>query len=226
MSETAEGFEAVILEDKPEAGITIINGREYMIDAREGFVPADLVKAEDKIEDEIVRKIIAFAQPLSDQVARFWDHTMADLNGLDALLEQEYGLKKGGKKGNRTYLSFDGLMKVQVSVSDHVVFGPQLQVAKKILDGLMMEWSSDSRPEIRAIITKAFNTDKEGQVSRSDIFALLRLSIEDEQWKEAMRAIRAAMRVIGSKEYVRFYRRATVKDDFTAITIDLAKAGA
>jgi hypothetical protein len=37
---------------------------------------------------------------------------------FDALIAQEYGAKIGGAKGNRTYQSFDGLMKVQVQVAE------------------------------------------------------------------------------------------------------------
>lgn len=55
---------------------------------------------------------------------------------------------------------------------------------------------------------------------------LLRLQIEDERWLRAMEAIRDAMRVTGSKEYVRFYQRARITDGWQAVTIDLAKAAA
>lgn len=217
-------MEAVILEERPAEGITVVNGRDYMADARGALVPVEMIGPADRLEDELVRKVMAFATTLSAEVARFRGHTMTDLGEFDALLEQEYKAVKGGRKGNRTYLSFDGLLKVQVQVSDFVTFGPQLQVAKKILDELMTEWAADSRPEIRAIITRAFNTDREGQVSRADIYTLLRLAISDERWMEAMRAIRDAMRIVGSKEYVRFYRRAKATDEWQAVTIDLARA--
>lgn len=218
-------MEAVIIEEKPEAGIVVVSGRNYMPDAKGSLVPVELVKPADKLEDEVVRKIVAFAVSLSDQIARFRGHTMTDLGEFDALLAQEYKATIGGKKGNRTYQTFDGLMRVQVAVADFVEFGPQLQIGKAKLDEIMNEWSADTRPEIRAIITKAFNTDKEGQVSRSDIYTLLRLDIDEPRWQEAMRAIRDAMRITGSKEYVRFYRRATLKDAWQPITIDLAATG-
>lgn len=223
MSEAAQVFEAVILEEQSAIGITLVNGKSYMADARGALVPIETIKPADKLEDEVVRKIMGFAVTLSEQIERFRGHTMTDLGEFDALLDQEYGVNKGGKKGNRTYQTFDGLMKVQVAVSDFVTFGPQLQIAKRILDDLMMEWTADSLPEVRAIITRAFNTDREGQVSRSDIYALLRMDISNARWQEAMRAIREAMRIVGSKEYVRFYRRPVVTDDWRAVTIDLAK---
>ena len=218
--------EAVILEEREAEGVTVVNGKPYMADAKGALVPLETIKPADKLEDEQVRKIMGYARDLSAQIARFRGHTFTDLGELDALLEQEYGAKKGGKKGNPTYQTFDGLEKVQVQVSDFVDFGPQLQVAKTLIDECLNEWSEDSRPEIRAIVTRAFNTDKEGQINRSEIFMLMRLDIGDERWKRAIDAIRDAMRVTGSKEYVRFYERKSVTDGWTAVTIDLAKAGA
>lgn len=215
---------ATILEDRPDEGITYVNGQPCMADAQGRWTPLEMIKPADKLEDEVVRKIMRFARDLSAQLARFRGHTMVDLGEFDALLDQEYGVKKGGKKGNRTYQSFDGLEKVVVSVADFVDFGPQLQVAKTLIDECLNEWSADSRPEIRAIVTRAFNTDKEGQINRSEILMLLRMQIEDERWLKAMAAIRDAMRVTGSKEYVRFYERRRITDGWSAVTIDLAKA--
>ncbi|QND45328.1 DUF3164 family protein (plasmid) [Rhizobium lusitanum] len=217
-------MDAIILQEKPETGVVTFNGKDYMPDAKGNLVPVETIKPAHKLEDETVRKIIAFAEDLSAQIARFRGHTMTDLGVFDALLAQEYNAKIGGAKGNRTYQTFDGLMKVQVQIADFVDFSSELQIAKKLLDECLIEWAADSRPEIRAVITKAFNTDKEGQVNRSEIFMLLRLDIEDPRWQEAMRAIRDAMRVTGSKEYVRFYKRASVSDGWQAVTIDLAKA--
>ncbi len=206
------------------AGTMFFNGREGMLDARGGFTPLSLIKAAHKLEDETVRKCIAYALDLNAQISRFLAYTMFDLGSFDALLAQEYKVTKGGAKGNRTYQTFDGLMKVQVQVSDLIDFGPELQIAKSLIDECLVEWSADSRPEIQTIVQRAFNTDKEGQINRGEIFTLLRYEIEDERWQRAMEAIRGAMRVIGSKEYVRFYHRQDVKARWVAITIDLAKA--
>jgi hypothetical protein len=194
-----------------------------MEDAKGNLVPLTNVKPEDKLQDETVRKIHGFATELSAQIARFKSHTVADLGSFDALLEQEYGGKIGGAKGNRTYQTFDGCKKVQVQVSDQISFGPQLQIAKGLIDSCIVEWSEGSRDEIRALVMRAFNTEKEGQINKSDLFMLLRLDIEDYRWKRAMEAIRSSITITGSKEYVRFYERDNPKDEWRAITIDLAK---
>ncbi|MEY9717882.1 hypothetical protein ABIA22_000372 [Sinorhizobium fredii] len=217
-------MEAVILEDRPETGEVMVNGKPYIPDARGNLVPVEAIKAADKLEDETVRKIMAYARDLSAQIGRFKQHTFNDLGSFEALLAQEYGEAKRGAKGNKTFMSFDGLMKVQVQVQDYVDFGPQLQIAKGLVDECLNEWAADSGPEIRAIVTRAFNTDKAGQINRAEIFMLLRLDIEDGRWKRAMDAIRDAMRVVGSKTYVRCYERRTIEDGWQAVTIDLARA--
>jgi len=213
-----------IFEEKPAEGITILNGRKFMINSKGGFDPIDNVKAQHKLEDQTVRGVIAFAKDLSAQIARFREHSFADLAALDALMAEKYGAKIGGAKGNRTYQTYDSLMKIQVQVADQIAFGPELQVAKSLIDLCLTEWSADSRPEIQSIVTKAFNTEKEGQVNRADVFMLLKLEIADERWQKAMEAIRDAIRVTGSKEYLRFYVRSRQEEGWTAITIDLAKA--
>jgi len=205
-------------------GIIEIEGKKYMRDATGGFRPVELVKPTDKLIDEQVRKIFGFAVALSEQVSRFKGHTFDDLGELDALLEQEYGLKVGGAKGNKSYFSFDGLMRVEIRVSDQLTFGPELQIAKALVDECLNEWSADSRPEIRAIVTSAFNTDNEGQINRGEIFMLLRLEIEDDRWQRAMKAIHDAIRVIGSKTYMRFSMRDAFDAAWQTVTIDLAKA--
>ncbi len=217
-------MEAVILEDA-EDGVTIVNGKPYLTDAKGALVPEALVKPQHRLEDQTVRKVIAFAKDLNAQIGRFRGHTMTDLGEFDALLDEQYGGRpRAGVKGNRTYQTYDGLMKVQVQVADQIDFGPELQTAKTLIDECLTEWSDDARDEIRAVVTRAFNTDKEGQINRSEIFTLLRLNIEDARWRKAQEAIRDAMRIVGSREYVRFYERASPEAPWQAITIDLAKA--
>mgnify|MGYP000731206061 CR=1 FL=1 len=208
-------------------GRETVNGKIYMVDAKGGLQPIETVKPQHQLEDEMVRRVIGFAIALSDQVGRFKAHTFEDIGGFEALLDQEYGIPNGGKrgvKGNRTFLSHDGLFKVEVRIAEHIDFGPELQVAKELIDECLNEWAEDAPAPLRAIVTRAFNTDKAGQINRAEIFALLRHDIDDPRWVKAMDAIRDAMRVVGSKTYVRCHRRDHPDGPWQAITIDLAKA--
>lgn len=199
-------------------------GKKYLHDAKGSLVPVESVKTADLMMDEIVRKVVGYAEPLSAQIARFKQHSFDDVDTLVEILTLTYGAKLGGRKGNITLYTFDGLMKVQVAVADNVVFGPELQVAKQLFDECVLEWSLGSHDHIRALIGKAFNTDKEGLVNRAELLSLTRVEIDDPRWNQAVAAIRDAQRVIGSKRYIRVYTRPNVDAAWVATTLDVAGA--
>lgn len=204
-------------------GTREVDGKLHYVNAKGGLEPASLVKPQHQLEDETVRKILGFAISLSEQVARFKEHTFDDIGDFEAVLAQEYDATIGGKKGNKTLTSYDGLYRVTVQVADRIDFGVELQIAKELIDECLTEWAADSRDEIRTIVTRAFNTDKAGQINRSEIFMLLRLEINDPRWKRAMNAIRDAMRVVGTKTYVRCYQRETLDGQWQPVALDVAK---
>lgn len=205
-------------------GTVIVDGKTYMNTADGGMLPAELVKPLDKLKDEVVRKVLSHGIALSQQVSRFLGHSFDDIGSLESLMAQEYGARLGGRKGNITLYTVDGLYKLEVRVQDRIDFGPELQVAKTLVDECLNEWSADARAELRAIVTRAFNTDQAGKINRAEIFTLPRLEIEDPRWQEAMRAIRDAMIVIGSKTYVRMWMRGRCDAEWTSVTINLARA--
>ncbi|WP_395391468.1 DUF3164 family protein [Novosphingobium sp. BL-8A] len=209
-------------QDQASPGRRSIDGHTYFISGDGSLIPEGTVKTADKLQDEIVRRIIDGALPLSALVSDFRQKTLDEVDEFVRLLEQEYSARRGGSKGNLTFTSFDGLLKICVQVSENVVFGPELQVAKGLVDDCLREWSAGSCDEIRAIINRAFDVDNQGRINRNDLFGLLRLEIEDARWQEAMRAIRDSIRVVGSKRYVRMYRRPNPKAAWTAIAIDVA----
>lgn len=206
------------------AGRREIDGQIYWTDANGGLIPDAVVKTVDKLQDDLVRKIVGFALPLSAQVARFREHSFDDVDDFVALLEQEYQSRRGGSKGNLTFTSYDGLFKIVVRVSETITFGPELQVAKGLVDECLREWSAGSGPELQAIVNRAFDVDSQGRINRYSLTSLLRLEITDERWKRAMKAIRDSFRVIGSKRYLGMYQRADAEAAWQSITIDVASA--
>lgn len=197
----------------------------YMKDAKGRLVPVVNIPAPEKLEDQLVRKVIGFAEVLSAEIGRFKGHTFDDVATFMDLLAEKYGARKRGLdgKGNVTLSSYDGSLRIQVHVQDQLTFGAGLQVAKSLVDECLIAWSADARPELRAVVTEAFRTDKAGQVSREGVFALLRMEIEDAGWQRAMEALRESIRVIGSKTYIRMQRR-DAHGAWKTITIDLASA--
>lgn len=205
-------------------GVLTIEGQRYMRDAGGRLVPEALVRPQDKLRDQTVRKIIGYAEELSARIARFRGHTFDDVMTYVDLLSEQYNTKIGGEKGNTTLTSHDGCLKVVVQVQDQLSFGDELQIAKHLVDECITGWSTDVRPEIRALVEHAFQVDQAGKINRSALFALRRLEIDDPKWRDAMRALGDAIQIIGSREYVRFYKRENPRGRWEAITIDLAAA--
>jgi hypothetical protein len=201
-----------------------IEGKRYMRDAGGRLVPEGLVKPEHLLEDDTVRTIVAHAKALHAQIGRFRGHTFDDVTSFVDLLAEKYGGRRGGAKGNITLTSYDGLRKVVVQVQDRLTFGPELQIAKELVDSCISGWAQGANDNIRALVEHAFQVDREGRINRASLFQLRRLSIEDEEWQAAMAALSDAIRVIGSKAYLRFYERDDPKGRWQPITIDLAAA--
>jgi hypothetical protein len=187
--------------------VEVHNGREYMVDPIGALIPVEVVKPLDKLMDEVARKIAAYAIPLSAQIARFKGHSFDDVDGLMELAAQDYGTTLLGKKGNGAIRSFDDSIRIEVAVAEHIDFGPELQIAKQIVDGCLRRWAADGSVEIRAIVERAFKVDKKGKISTSQLFGLLQHDISDPEWKKGMQAIRDSIRVVGSKRYLRVYLR-------------------
>lgn len=207
-----------------QTGQIELMGDYYMKDASGRLVPVEVVRPEHLLEDQTVRKIVSYAEELSAQIARFRGHTFDDIATTLDLMAEKYDYKRGGSKGNVTLTSYDGLLKVTVQVQEQLTFGPELQIAKGLVDDCIARWSAGANDNIRALVEHAFQVDKEGRINRAALFQLRRLSIEDADWKAAMEALGDAIRILGSKEYVRFYRRPDARARWEAITIDLAAA--
>jgi len=198
----------------------------YRMDGKGRMVHVAAIKPQELIEDEMVRKVMGFACDLANQLRRFRNNCFADSENFQALLAQEYGVTKRGArgKGNLTFMTVDGLMRMQIQVADHLTFGPELQTARAIFSECIEDWSEGARVELRTLVDEAFEGDKEGNINRDAIFRLLRLSFEDPRWKAGQSAIRDSIRVVGSKAYCRFYIRPAQDAAWMAVPIDLAAA--
>jgi hypothetical protein len=180
------------------------------------------IKPEHKLEDELVTRLAARAAELSEKLAAFRADALAEIYAYRDLIAAEYGAKLSAG-GNMTLTAFDGSLQVQLAVAKSITFGPELQAAKALIDQCVTRWSEGANDNLRTLVFDAFQTDRQGKISTDKVLGLRRLAIEDEDWKQAMEAISNAVRVTGSKTYVRFYRR--TGDALEPITLDLANAG-
>ncbi len=197
--------------------------KEFMEDAQGRLVPLPNVKAEDKLEDQLVSTLYEKATDLQTSIKGFKVMAFDEVESFVDLLAEKYSVSKGGKKGNMTLTSYDGKTKVVVSVSEFIQFGPQLQIAKELIDECILEWSQGSNDHITALVNHAFRVDKNNRVNTQAILGLRRLEIREDKWIKAMEAITDSIRVADSKSYIRFYQRPSADADWKAVSLDIAK---
>lgn len=195
---------------------------QYMTDGQGRLVPIANVKPEDKLENDIVLSMFAKASIMSARLSDLKASCFSEVGTFMALLEEKYKVTKGGKKGNLTLTSFDGLTKIQVSIADYISFGPQLQVAKTMIDECIKDWSQGTNGNIRALVDHAFRVDKNNRVNTGAILGLRRLNITDDRWKQAMDAITDSIRIVSTKQYIRFYQRPSPEAEWQAVDLDIA----
>lgn len=194
----------------------------YWENAKGNLVPDSKVKPIDKLRDQLVKDLCERAEVRSKELSKFKLETLGDVHAFIETSVEQYGVKAGGKKGNVTLMSFDGKLKVLLQMQDRITFGEQLQAAKVLIDQCVTRWSAGSNDNIKVLITDAFQVDKEGLINTGRVLGLLRLDIQDEDWKMAMKAIADSRQVADTKPYLRFYKRAEVSAEWKPISLDLA----
>ncbi len=192
----------------------------YLKNAAGHLVPKKLVKEIEITRDELVREVFAKAEKTRNEMEEFKRRSVEDLMAFVDLSAEKYGAKMGGTKGNISFSTFDGELKIQIAVSEHMSFDERLLAAKSLIDGCISRWAEGANAEIRALVEYAFQTDKENQVSVSKICGLTQLDIDDPEWKRAIEAIRDSMHVTGSTKYIRLYRKKEIGGGYEKVVMD------
>ncbi|WJV52778.1 DUF3164 family protein [Pectobacteriaceae bacterium CE90] len=184
--------------------MTAINKEEYMTDRKGRLVPINQVSDYDLAMDTFVKEQVAAAKVKSTELRDFKNRAFNECYAWLDLVAEKYGRTRGGAKGNVTFSSYDGSLQIRIAVQDSLTFGPELQIAKDLIDECVTEWSQDANDNLRALITDAFSVDKEGQLNTGRILSLRRIKIADERWLKAMEAISESLQVAVSKTYINF----------------------
>ncbi|UVM52175.1 MULTISPECIES: DUF3164 family protein [unclassified Pseudomonas] len=194
----------------------------YRVDALGRMVPEASIKPTDLLRDKLVMEAIDQAKAISAMLLNFKERVFGDIDALEQISKEQYGVVSRGTKGNLTLTSYDGRYKLMRANQDQIEFNEHLQSAKALLDECAHEWTANSHPGVRVLINDAFRADRNGELRTSRILSLRRHDIDDSRWKRAMEAIGDAIQVAGSRSYIRLYERVGDTDRYEAISLDLA----
>lgn len=194
----------------------------YRLDVHGDLMREDRIVDRTQLEDQTTMTTAAYALRLANEVSRFRAHAMCDVAALLDLAAEEYGARRRGARGNVTLRSACGRARVTVQTADRIELGPELQAARAILDELRAEWAADAHPDLCTLIETALTADAEGRAPVASLLRLRRARIEDPRWRSAMRAIDDAIRVVGSRAYLRVHVRPSIEHGWQAVPISLA----
>ena len=194
----------------------------YMQDAMGRLVPADQVSEQDQLRDQLVNDLAPAAIALHESLKAFKQKALEDIEDLITIAGERYGAKLGGKKGNVSLTSYNGKYKVVRAFREVIAFTEEIEAGKALIDSCLKRWSSNADPHLQAVVEQAFRTNTKGEIRTSKILDLMRLDIDDDEWKSAMQALRDAMKNCGTAVYIRVYERIGKSDQYKPIPLDLA----
>ncbi len=193
----------------------------YMENSAGHLVPIDQVREQDMMRDQLARDLAERAEALSAELQAFKEQALHDIQDLVRITAERYGVTIGGEKGNVSVTSYDGRYKIERATAERLAFTEELHAAKDLIDQCIEKWSEGANPHLRSLVDRAFRTDRQGNLKTHAVLELLRLEIDDEDWKQAMAALRDSIQTTGTAVYVRAYRR-DESGRYQAIPLDLA----
>lgn len=194
----------------------------YMKNALGHLVPEANVREQDKLRDQVARALVTDARNINALLAAFKKKALGDIDDLVKIAGERYDVTLGGKKGNISVSTYDGQFKVQRSVADVLQFTEEMEAAKALIMACIKRWSEGANPQISALVSRAFAPGRNGQLKTAAVLDLLRIDIDDTEWKKAMQALKDSINATGTAVYVRVYERIGDSDQYKAIPLDLA----
>ena len=194
----------------------------YREDQQGRLVPEKLISQLDKERDELVRLLAEEGMKLSAELAAYKARAVAATQQFIDRSAAEYAAKLGGDKGNITMSTYDGRLRITLTTHDRMQFDERLQVAKALIDACVRRWTKNANANARMLIQDAFKVDRRGRLDTGRLLALRKLKIDDDQWKEAMRALSDAITVTRSRQYLRLQRRREGDGGYEPIHLSIA----
>ncbi|CDF82112.1 hypothetical protein PKB_0744 [Pseudomonas knackmussii B13] len=194
----------------------------FVMNAAGHLVPEHQVREHDKLRDQVACDLVDEAVMLHNALASFKARALADIADLIRISGEKYGVTLGGEKGNVSIFTYDGQYKIERNYADRVTFTDEVLAAKELIDVCIRKWSADANPHLRVLVDRAFSAGRNGQIKTSDILGLLRLEIDDSDWKTAMVALKDAIQVNGKAVYIRVYKRVGSTGRYEPINLNIA----
>lgn len=191
-----------------------------MRDSNGNDIPLKYVSKYDKAKDRTVRRILARFLKARAMLEAVVSETVAE---LDALAQTK---EKLGSKGNYSARSFDALIQVSIRQQYNIFLDERVVRARDLMLGyvesVLAKVGGTDAAALRLIVAEAFKANAQGFLSTGKVMSLLRMEIDNADWREAKRILQDAVKPQKGKRYLVCERRSSTQGDFEAIRLDIA----
>ena len=191
-----------------------------MRDSNGNDVPLKYVSKYDKAKDKAVRKVLARFLRARELLEGVVAETIAELEALADTKE------KLGAKGNFSARSFDGLIQVSIRQQYNIFLDERVVKARELMLGyvekVLAKVGGNDAQALRLIVAEAFKANAQGFLSTGKIMSLLRMEIDNADWREAKRILQDSIKPQKGKRYLVCERRASTQAEFRPVRLDIA----
>ena len=191
-----------------------------MRDSNGQLVPVKYVAPYDKLRDKITRRIqVRFlkARATLETVVR---DSVADLDELAACKESL------GAKGNFQARSFDALIQVSIRQQYNILLDERVVRARELMlgyvEGVLSKIGGNDAQALKLIVAEAFKANAQGFLPTGKIMSLLRMEIDNPDWRKAKQILQDAIKPQKGKRYLACEVRNSTQEDFRQIRLDIA----
>ena len=193
---------------------------QTMRDSNGNDIPLKYVSKYDKAKDKTVRRILARFLKARAMLEGVVAETIAE---LDARAQTKESV---GAKGNFSARSFDALIQVSIRQQYNVFLDERVVRARDLMLGyvesVLAKVGGNDAAALRLIVAEAFKANAQGFLSTGKVMSLLRMEIDNADWREAKRILQAAIKPQKGKRYLVCERRSSTQGDFEAVRLDIA----
>jgi len=193
----------------------------YMRNALGHLVLLEDVREQDLLRDQVANSLVNEALEINARLKKFKTRALTDIEDLIRIAAERYQVTLGGEKGNVEIMTYDGRYKVVRSIAERIAFTEELEAAKALIYACADRWCKGANPHARMLAQRAFRTNRQGEISISAVLDLLRMEVDDPEWKRATDAIKDSIQATGSATYVRIYQRVGKSSTYVAVPLNV-----
>ena len=191
-----------------------------MRDSKGQEVPVKYVSAYDKLRDKITRRIKARFLKARAALEAVVSESIADLDELAKCKESV------GAKGNFQARSFDALIQVSIRQQYNILLDERVVRARELMlgyvEGVLAKIGGNDAQALKLIVAEAFKANAQGFLSTGKIMSLLRMEIDNADWRKAKQILQDAIKPQKGKRYLACEVRRSTQEDFRQIRLDIA----